>query len=262
MEQVVIQFILVTLQNALEKAIEDGIKYIIRKVVDETGKCITQIVYQYDSDGDGQNDAEEVLYSLDTMIPDLSDGYCLCNKEDEIGVGYPSIQLVPADEFENWYLEQPQHESLLVTGNDDGYLIDYDGDGERDDVLVPLPFDYDGDGRNDWGWLLDKDNDNLPDVSPDSPFYPIGSPEYEQITKSAVTDIYVMTSDGCLTAYTESGQLKTDVMDTAYQIWVSEHGIMNKPLDMYTVTEGLLLIGGVVCAIGFVFKCFKRRKVM
>ena len=67
MEDIIVALVLQALEAALTKAIETGITYIIKKTIDAAGNMITEIVYEFDSDGDGKNDSEQVIYTL--LIP-------------------------------------------------------------------------------------------------------------------------------------------------------------------------------------------------
>lgn len=220
--EIIIMIALQALEDIIINAIEDGIKYIIRKVVDAAGNVITEIVYQYDSDGDGTADSEQVIYTLDTLIPSLDNGYCLCNKGDTIGLGFPQYKLVDGSEIANLI------DTDTITGNGNGFIVDLDNDGENDDILIPLP-DFTGDGLDDWGWLVDNDDNGLPDISPNSPFYPVGSEGYHDIVSRVTTE---------------------------------EYTIMNKPISEYTVTEGILLIFLIVGAFKLVGKAFRRKRVV
>lgn len=222
MEEIIITIILQALEAALAKAIEEGINYIVRKVVDAAGNVITEIVYQYDSDGDGTIDGEQVVYTLDTLIPSLDNGYCLCNKGNTIGLGFPQYQLVDGSEIADLI------DTDTITGNGNGFIVDLDNDGENDDILIPLP-DFTGDGQDDWGWLVDDDDNGLPDISPYSPFYPVGSEGYHDIVSRVTTE---------------------------------EYTIMNKPISEYTVTEGILLIFLIVGAFKLIGKAFRRKRVV
>lgn len=257
MEEIILTLILKALEAALEKAIEGAIKYIIRKIVDETGRVITQIIYEYDSDGDGVNDSEEILYTLDMLIPDLDNGYCLVNNGDEIGLGLPQYKILDGFEIGDYIGTD------IVTGNDDGFIVDYDGDGEDDDVIIPFDFDFTGDGQNDWGWLIDDDDNGIPDASPIAPFYPVGTPEYHEISERSAgeSSIIVVSGDGTLTVYDMNGNITAEDCDTAYSLWVSENGIMNKPISWYSVTEGILLIFFIVGLFKVAAKIFRRRRV-
>lgn len=220
--EIIIMIALQALEDIIINAIEDGIKYIIRKVVDAAGNVITEIVYQYDSDGDGTADSEQVIYTLDTLIPSLDNGYCLCNKGDTIGLGFPQYKLVDGLEIADLI------DTDTITGNGNGFIVDLDNDSENDDILIPLP-DFTGDGLGDWGWLVDNDDNGLPDISPNSPFYPVGSEGYHDIVSRVTTE---------------------------------EYTIMNKPISEYTVTEGILLIFLIVGAFKLICKAFRRKRVV
>ncbi len=101
----------------------------------------------------------------------------------------------------------------------------------------------------------DTDGDGIPDLDVVEWLIPETS---SRVEKSFI----IMSADGTMTVYDESGSITAEDCDTAYSLWVSENGIMSKPLNNYTVTEGLLLIAGIVACFGFVFKMFRRRKVM
>lgn len=218
MGEILVPLFLYALERAVEHAIENGLTYIIRKVVDSAGNVVTQIVHQFDSDGDGENDSEEIIYTLDTLIPDLDDGYCLCNKGNDIGLGFPQFEIISGMDIAEYI------DTDIITGNDDGFIIDLDNDGANDDVLIPLP-DFTGDGCSDWGWLVDDDDNGLPDVSPYSPFYPVGSEEYT----------YILEQSG-----------------------ITDDGIMSKKVNSYTVTEALLALILLFTVINFVRGLFRR----
>ena len=221
MEEVVITVVIEILEKIIKDAAQKGIQWIVRKIVDSTtGRTQTQIIYQLDSDGDGVTDTEEVIYTIDTLIPDLDEGYCLCNDGYKIGLGYPELKLLDGATIGD-YIDF----DTAITGSDDGWLVDIDDDGAFDDVLVPLP-DFNGDGLGDWGWLVDEDDNGLPDVSPFSPFYEIGSDEYYEI----------MYPD-------------------------KEPNIMEKPINDYTVTEGILLIFFIAAVFGFFHKIFRPHRI-
>lgn len=260
MEEVILTLILSALEAALKEAIEGAIKYVIKKVVDSTGRVITKIVYYTDSDGDGVDDLEHDLFSFDLMIPDLSDGYCIVNDGDEIGVGLPQLRLIDGTEIVD-YLPENVLLDNVITGNDNGYILDIDGDGDCDDVLVPLP-DFTGDGNDDWGWLVDQDDNGLPDASPAAPFYPVGSPEFTYIVEQQQQisgGIIIMSADGTMSVYDPSGQLTEEQYSEAYQLWCKDNGAMVKPFDYYTVSEALLLVIAGFAAVSLIVRLFKRR---
>lgn len=256
MEEIILTLILQALEAALAEAAEKAIEYIIRKIIDETGRAVTQIIYEFDSDGDGVNDSEEILYTLDMIIPDLESGYCLVNNGDEIGLGFPQYKLLDGFEIVDYI------DTDIITGNDDGFIIDFDGDGDIDDIIIPFGFDITADGQNDWGLIIDDDDNGIPDASPDAPFYPVGSPEYHDIIeKSEVqSSIIIVSPDGTLTVYDMNGNITAEDCDTAYSLWVSENGIMNKPISWYSVTEGILLIFFIVGLFKVAARIFRRRR--
>lgn len=103
-------------------------------------------------------------------------------------------------------------------------------------------------------WGTDTDGDGTPDL--DVTEWLIS--DNSTVEKSFI----IMSADGTMTVYDPSGNITAEDCDTAYSLWVSENGIMNKPLDNYTVTEGFLLIAGIVGCFALVSKAFRRRKVM
>lgn len=262
MEEILLNAILTALYKALEKAIADGIDYAIRKAVDVFGNYVTQIVQQIDTDGDGIADSEVVLHTMDILIPDLDNGYCIVNKGDKIGIGYPEFEVINGMEIYPYAEMWDPDSTPRITGNGDGYLLDMDDDGDWDDVVIPLP-DFSGDGIPEWGWVTDDDDNGVPDASGDAPFYPVGSEEYSAVIQSDnnAPSIIVMSPDGTMSVYDTNGQLTAEDCDTAYSLWVSENGIMNKPLDNYSVTEGILFIGFWVGAFALIRKIFRRKRV-
>lgn len=103
-------------------------------------------------------------------------------------------------------------------------------------------------------WGTDTDGDGTPDTA---------VTEWLLTNNTTVEKSFIiMSADGTMTVYDPSGQITAEDCDTAYSLWVSENGIMSKPLNNYTVTEGLLLIAGIAACFGMVFKFFRRRKVM
>ena len=55
------EIIAIILEQVLQELIKQGVNYIIRKTVDALGNTVTEILYKYDSDGDGIEDAEQVI---------------------------------------------------------------------------------------------------------------------------------------------------------------------------------------------------------
>lgn len=90
----------------------------------------------------------------------------------------------------------------------------------------------------------------VPDV-PDLPVEPVVPQD---------TQIIIVAPDGTMTIYNSSGELDVEAADTAYSLWVSQYGVLDKPFNMYSVSEGLLLVIAAA-AVAFLFgKLFKRRK--
>ena len=245
------QFVLVILSQVIEGLVTQYVKYEIQRKFDMIGNSISQIVAVFDDDGDGVTDREEVMCTFDVSIPDLSNGYCIVNQDDEIGIGLPELELV--DSFEVSEILDGS-----ITGNGNGYYI-------GDDVYIPLDFDFNSDGLPDWGRVVDNDSNGVPDASSDSPFYPVGSDEYNQIVdsiNSSGKSLVVVSPDGTVCVYDENGQITDEDCELAYNIWVSDNNIMTKPLDYYTPTEGLLFLTFIVSLFGFFGSIFRRRKVM
>ena len=218
MIETLVPIILIIVENTLKYATEQAINFVVRKVVDAAGNVVTQFVHLFDSNGDGDLDSEEILCSFSGLDVEICDGFFLCNNGDQIGIGLPEIEIVDGTHLPDILDDTP------FTGTADKILTDYDGDGFWDDVLYPVP-DVTGDGVGDWFWLVDRDDNGLPDVSEHSPFYPVGSEEYEIIIERA---------------------------------GLSDEGIMEKRVDRYNVTEGFLALILLFTFINFVRGLFRR----
>lgn len=240
------------LSQLLEKLIVEYTKYYIRKQIDSIGNSFTQIVQYFDDDGDGETDREVVLAQFDVSVPDLSDDYCIVNKGDEIGLGLPKLEPFTADDIGSMIDDE------VFTGNSKGVYI-------GDDVYVPIPVDFDNDGSTDWGRVVDSDDNGVPDASPDAPFFPVGSDGYNQILSEMGdgdgVDIVLVSPEGEIAVYDRNGNIKEEDVDTAYATWVSQNGIMDKKLDNYSVTEGLLLCVLLISVAFFIRSLFKRKDV-
>ena len=241
------EIIIGILYEVINKLIEQGIKYIIKKTVDEVGNIVTQIVVPVDKDGDGVAESEEVLYSFNCSIPDLSDGYCIVNRDDEIGIGLPQFELINATDMADRLVD-------TVTGNNNGYLI-------GDDVYVPLLFDFSGDGQLDWGRVIDDDDNGIPDASDDAPFFPIGSEGYKQIVSGSGSEksFIIVSADGTVSIYDPNGDLTEQDYNQAYSLWLKDNNALDKPFKNYSVTEALLLIVALFAGASLIGKLFKRR---
>lgn len=261
METILLIF-LTELSEKLSEAVANGVEYAIKKVVDETGRAITQIVQSVDNDGDGVVDTEIILHEFDIPIPDFDSGYCIVNDGDVIGIGLPQFEIIDGLDMTSYIDISNPLNYPYITANDDGYLLDMDGDGDNDEAVIPLS-DFNGDGVEEWGRVVDEDDNGVPDASPEAPFYPVGSDEYNQLItdRSGVPSIIVMSQDGTMTVYDTNGQITAEDCDTAYSLWVSENGIMDKRLDNYSVTEGLLLCMLLLAGAWFVRSLFKRKDV-
>ena len=240
------------LEQLFQKLIIEYAEYHVRKQIDSIGNSFTQIVQYFDDDGDGETDREVVLAQFDVSIPDLSDDYCIVNKGDEIGLGLPKLEPFTADDIGSMIDDE------VFTGNSKGVYI-------GDDVYVPIPVDFDNDGSTDWGRVVDSDDNGVPDASPDAPFFPVGSDGYNQILSEMGNgdgvDIVLVSPEGEIAVYDRNGNIKEEDVDTAYATWVSQNGIMDKKLDNYSVTEGLLLCVLLISVAFFIRSLFKRKDV-
>lgn len=241
------------LSQIIEGLISDYVNYEIRRKVDRIGNSISQIVAVFDDDGDGVTDREEVMYSFDVSIPDLSDGYCIVNKGDEIGLGLPELRPVDQIDIIDYLTDS-------ISGNSNGYLIDRNADGDPE-VYVPLPFDVTGDGLDDWGQVVDSDHNGVPDASDDAPFYPVGSDGYNQIISSQDSgkSLIIVSPDGNISVYDPAGDLQYEDFNEAYSLWLKDNAALDKPFSYYSVTEALLLIVALFAGVSLVGKLFKRR---
>lgn len=212
-----------TLINAVREVVDaaTGLVVSVRKFVDSFGNVSTQIYYKYDSDGDGELDAEEVIYNIDSYIPDLNEPYQLVDKDGVIGLGYPKLQFIDSAEVSEGISNSDYH-----SFTSSGYRLALEDDGVLDDVVYALPFDFTGDGVNDFQIIVDDNNNGLPDVCPTSPFYPIGSEGYQEIVEK----------------YSENVPA------------------LEKSFKNYTVSEALLFVIACGSLVAIFSKIFKRRK--
>lgn len=120
------------------------------------------------------------------------------------------------------------------------YIINYIID-EAGDKIIEIFTDEDGDGEAD---------------TPDEPIFTL---PFSEVEEKSTTSIIVVSPDGTLTIYDESGNISEDMCDTAYSLWVSENGIMDKKLDNYSVTEGLLFLLLMVSVAYFIRGLFRRK---
>ena len=232
----------------LSQLLEAGIKYTIKKKVDEVGNNITQLIQLFDDDSDGVIDREELIYTIESLIPDLSADYCIVNKDDEIGIGFPELRIIDNTDMADMLDE-------VIVGNNNGVIVD-------GDTYVPLPFDTTGDGVNDWGKIVDADDNGIPDASPEAPFYPVGSDGYNQIVQSGRTDeksFIIVSAEGTVSIYDPNGDLTEEDYNQAYTLWLKDNAALDKPFKNYSVTEALLLIVALFAGVSLIGKLFKRR---
>lgn len=232
----------------LSQLLEAGIKYTIKKKVDEVGNNITQLIQLFDDDADGVVDREELIYTIESLIPDLSADYCIVNKGDEIGIGFPELRIVDNTDMADMLDE-------VIVGNNNGVIVD-------SDTYVPLPFDTTGDGVNDWGKIVDADDNGIPDAAPEAPFYPVGSDGYNQIIQSGRTDeksFIIVSAEGTVSIYDPNGDLTEEDYNEAYTLWLKDNAALDKPFKNYSVTEALLLIVALFAGVSLIGKLFKRR---
>ena len=232
----------------LSELLKAGIKYTIKKKVDEVGNNITQLIQVFDDDADGVIDREELIYTIESLIPDLSADYCIVNKDDEIGIGFPELRIIDNTDMADMLDE-------VIVGNNNGVIVD-------GDTYVPLPFDTTGDGVNDWGKIVDADDNGIPDASPEAPFYPVGSDGYNQIIQSGRTDeksFIIVSAEGTVSIYDPNGDLTEEDYNQAYTLWLQDNAALDKPFKNYSVTEALLLIVALFAGVSLIGKLFKRR---
>lgn len=123
--------------------------------------------------------------------------------------------------------------------------------------LAEWGWDYiisDGDDGTSVLWGTDTDGDGVPDTDVTDWLITGGDTVVQK-------SIIIVSSDGTMTIYDESGNITAEDCDTAYQLWISDNGIMDKPFDNYTVTDGLLLILVIFAVINFFKGLFRRREV-
>lgn len=97
--------------------------------------------------------------------------------------------------------------------------------------------------------FLDEDGDGVPD-NPDD--------EGETINLPSEVSYIMVNPDGTMVIYDSSGQITAENCDTAYSLWVSENGIMNKQVDNYSVSEALLAAILLFTFLNFVRGLFRR----
>lgn len=215
------EFIFKRILMELAKKNFEANEFIFKKVVGGAGGYIVKFFRIIDSDGDGVSDSEEELYTLDTPVLILDNGFALVNKDDEVGLGYPSLRFVSSSD-----VVPALQDSDYISAGENTY-VDLDGDGAFDEVIQPVPYDGDGDGLPDFEIVVDDDDNGLPDLSPYSPFYPIGSEGYQEIVETYSQNVPAL----------------------------------DKSFHNYTVSEALLFLIAFCAGIGVISKIIRRRKL-
>ena len=91
---------------------------------------------------------------------------------------------------------------------------------------------------------------------------PVRPPAETSEPTQTIGDIVLMTPDGPIIMYTESGGEQYDALvSRVTEQWVEKYGAMDKPLHNYSVSEALLFIIAAGTVVGLFCKLFKRRKL-
>lgn len=109
-----------------------------------------------------------------------------------------------------------------------------------------------------WRALTDEDGDLLPDdpanpfrewdEEPEDwePFDPIPNDPVIPVDPTPDTgsdlQIIIISPDGTMTIYDETGTVTVEDCDTAYSLWLSENNFLDKSFDNYSVSEGFLFL--------------------
>ncbi len=72
--------------------------------------------------------------------------------------------------------------------------------------------------------------------------------------------IIIVSPDGSIVAYDNTGTILDEEYETAYSIWLSENRALDKDFDRYSVSEGLLLLIALVSLITFFGNLFLKRR--
>lgn len=91
---------------------------------------------------------------------------------------------------------------------------------------------------------------------------PVRPPAETEDPIQTIGDIVIITPDGPIVLYAESGsQEYYDLVSAAEAAWVDKYGAMDKPLHNYSVSEALLFIIACGTVVSLLCKLFKRRKM-
>lgn len=125
-----------------------------------------------------------------------------------------------------------------------GYIVGEDGERE------PIRF-------------IDDDGDGVPD-NPDDPYLPWDLttllPDTSEDPVYDAGQIVLITPDGPVVLYAEDEEENSELVSEAYERWIQQYGVLDKPFKNYSVTEGLLFLIFISVFTLFICKIFKRRK--
>lgn len=94
------------------------------------------------------------------------------------------------------------------------------------------------------------------------PVDPVLPPVETSEPAQTIGDIVIITPDGPIVLYAESGSEEHDALvSRAEAAWVEKYGAMDKPLHNYSVSEALLFIIACGTVVSLLSKLFKRRKL-
>lgn len=85
-------------------------------------------------------------------------------------------------------------------------------------------------------------------------------PDIPEITDEPLK-IIIVSPDGTVVTYDETGTIIDDDYETAYSLWLSENRALDKLFSNYSVSEALLFIIAFVAVFILFRSIFKRRKL-
>ena len=75
------------------------------------------------------------------------------------------------------------------------------------------------------------------------------------------TQIIIVSPDGTITFYNSDGDVDTSTSELAHNLWAAQYGALDKPFNLYSVSESLLLVIAAAAVVFIFSKIFKRRKL-
>lgn len=130
----------------------------------------------------------------------------------------------------------------------------YDDNTEEPEIIDSAP-DESSSGEGDSG-----EDPQLPVTS--DPEDPVRPPAETSEPAQTIGDIVIITPDGPIVLYAESGSEDYDALvSSAEAAWLDKYGAMDKPLHNYSVSEALLFIIACGTVVSLLCKIFKRRKM-